>query len=332
MRRILFLIASVLVSAFFLWLALRDIELQAVVETLTHADVGWFLLGLCGVFLGLWTRAIRWRGLLGFKIRLTRAFHILNIGMLLNLIPFRAGELARSLLATREGVPFVTAATSIVVERVLDTLLVVITLSLTLSRVATAPEWVTRSALLFGVASVFAFIVLIAFARFPKVAHRIIDEAERRIPLLKRLPLGRLLGHVIDGLEPLTHPQRFAHAVGWSLISWSTSLFTYYAVERSIGITEGDLLIGGILSMTLASLSIAVPVSVAGIGPFQAAIRAAGEMAGFTAVHSATLGLLSHANSVLGYAILGTIGLLMLGVSVTSILGEREKVKTTEAT
>jgi hypothetical protein len=88
--------------------------------------------------------------------------------------------------------------------------------------------------------------------------------------------------------------------------------------------------IAALLGMTLASLSIAVPVSVAGIGPFQAAIRAAGDMAGFTAVEGATMGLLSHANSVLIYAILGTIGLLVLGVSVSSILGEREKMKPSE--
>ncbi|NWF67630.1 MAG: flippase-like domain-containing protein [Chloroflexi bacterium] len=328
MRRNLFIFASIVASVFFLWLALRDIDMAQVISVIAQTHLAWYALGLFTVFLGLWTRAVRWRGLLGFKIPLSHAFHILNIGMMLNLIPLRAGEFARSVLVIRDGVPFVTGATSIVIERVLDTLLVVVTLALLLTRVPAAPEWVTRSALLFGVASVVAFVVLIAFARFPVFGHRVIDELEKRLPLVKRLALGQLLGHMIDGLEPLTHPRRFAHAVGWTLISWVVSLITYYCIEVALGINQGDLWLGAALSMTLASLSIAVPVSVAGIGPFQLAVRAASDMAGIPATLSVPLSLLAHANAVLVYAVLGTIGLLAMGVSLSSLLGEQAKVKT----
>ncbi len=332
MRRILFLIASVLVSGFFLWLALRDIELGAVAQAIAQTNLGWYIVGLLLIVLGLWTRAIRWRGLLGNKIPLSHAFHILNIGMMLNLLPLRIGEVARSLLATRDGVPFVTGATSIVVERVVDVLLVVITLTLCLTRVPTVPQAITNSALLFGAASVVAFIVLIILARYPKFAHRLIDEVEKRLSIVKRLSLGHLFGQVIDGLEPLTHPRRFAHTIFWTLVSWFISFVTYYVLEIALGVQEGDLVLGALLSMTLASLGIAVPLSLAGIGPFQAAIRAAGEMAGFTAVQGASLGLLTHSAAVLVYCVLGTIGLLVMGVSVSSIMGEREKINTPEPT
>jgi glycosyltransferase 2 family protein len=330
MRRILFLIASVLVSGFFLWLALRDIDLAAVAQVIAQTNLLWFIAGLITVVLGLWTRAVRWRGLLDYKISLSHAFHILNIGMMLNLLPLRIGEVARSFLATRDGIPFVTVATSIVVERLLDVLLVVITLTLSLTRVPSVPEAVTNSALLFGAASIVAFIILITLARYPTFAHRLIDEVESRLPIFKRLALGHRVGQVIDGLGPLTHPRRFAHAIVWTLISWMISLATYYLFQMALGIPQGDLLLGALLSMTLASLGIAVPLSLAGIGPFQAAIRAAGEMAGFPAVYSASLGLLTHGNAVLVYAVLGTIGLIIMGVSLSSLLGGREKIPSNE--
>lgn len=331
MRRTLFLIASVVVSAFFLWLALRDIELGEVAQVIGQTNVLLFLLGLLLIVLGLWTRAIRWRGLLGKKIPLMHAFHVLNIGMMLNLIPLRVGEVARSLLVMRDGVPFVTGATSIVVERLLDVLLVVITLTICLTRVPSVPQTVTNSALLFGVASVIAFFVLIGLARYPKFAHRLIDEIEKRLPIVKRLRLGHLFGQVIDGLEPLTHLGRFAHAITWTLISWTISFVTYYVLGLALGIQQGDLVLGALLSMTLASLGIAVPLSVAGIGPFQAAIRAAGDMSGIDPVYSATYGLLAHVAAVFVYAILGTIGMLVMGVSLSSILGERDKLQSNEA-
>src|SRR5262245_40387580 len=133
MRRVIFLIASVVVSAIFLWLALRGVPLDDVVQSIRQANLLWVIAALICIPAGLWTRAIRWRGLLGSKIEVMQAFHILNIAMLLNQLPFRAGEVARSVLATRSGIPFFTAATSILVERLLDTLLVVVWLSLALT-------------------------------------------------------------------------------------------------------------------------------------------------------------------------------------------------------
>jgi uncharacterized protein (TIRG00374 family) len=251
--------------------------------------------------------------------------------MLLNLLPLRVGEVARSLLVTRDGIPFVTGATSIVVERLIDVFLVVITLTLSLTRVPSVPQAVTNSALLFGIASIAAFIILIVLARYPKFAHRLIDNVEKQLPIFKRLSLGRILGRVIDGLEPLTHLPRLAHAIFWTLVSWIISLITYYLFELALGIPQGDLMLGALLSMTLASLGIAVPLSLAGIGPFQAAIRLAGDMAGFPSVYSASLGLLTHGNAVICYGILGAIGLLVMGVSVSSLLGERDKIQPNKA-
>ncbi len=103
-------------------------------------------------FSAIWaclSRAIRWRSLLNGRIRLADSFYILSIGMMLNQLPMRAGEVARSALATRAGIPFFTAATSIIVERLLDTLYVVIVLALALTQVPDAPPAITQAATLF---------------------------------------------------------------------------------------------------------------------------------------------------------------------------------------
>lgn len=319
MRRTFLIAASVIVSALFLWLAVRDVDLEQVLDSIRQADVGWLALSLLTTASGLLTRAIRWRGLLGNRVPLIHAFHIVNITNLMNQLPLRAGEVARSLLSVREGVPIVTAATSIIVERLLDTLLVVVLLAAALSQLPNAPELATRSAALFGAASVMGFVMLVVLARYPGFAVNLLRAFEKRIPLLGKLPLRQLLAHMIEGLEPLTHWRSAAQAIGWTVISWAFSYTTFYALHRALSADPSSILLSTALALTLASFSIAIPVSVAAVGPFEAAVRVAGEAVNMPAILATSLGFLIHGMNLLSYAVWGTLGMLAMGVSLADV-------------
>ena len=319
------LVASLAVSALFLWLALRDVPLADVLESIQQANPVWVLASFGTIVLALLTRAVRWRGLLGDRIPLGRAFYILGITFLANQLPLRAGEIARSLLATRSGVPVVTAATSIIVERLLDTVMVVVLLAVGLSRLPDAVPAATQLATLFGIAAVAAFVVLILFARYPAFVHRLLEALEARIGLLRRLALRRLVDNVLDGLQPLTDWRRAAHAIGWTVIAWLVSLTTFYTLELAFNVTTVDLLLMSMMSVALASFSIAIPVSVAAIGPFEGAVRLAGEALRLNPVLATSLGFVFHGVTILAYAVLGTLGLLALGVSLGDVMGGKKE-------
>lgn len=320
MRRIVFFIASVVVSAVFLWLALRDVPVDEVLASLREANFFWILVALlCGT-IGLWTRGLRWRGLLNNRIQPVASFYMLSIAMLLNQLPFRAGEVARSALAARSGVPFFTAATSILVERLLDTLLVVIVLGATLTQIPDAPPTITQAAGLFGVAGVVAVGVLLVFARRPQWARGLLAFFERILPFLKRLPLHNLLEHILDGIQPLANLRSAIQAIVLTIISWAFSFGTFYALALSMGIESGSIFVMTLLSVTMASFAIALPVSVAAIGPFEGAVRLSGQAVGVNAALSLSLGFLFHGVTILTYAIWGTIGLIVLGVSLGDVL------------
>jgi hypothetical protein len=114
----------------------------------------------------------------------------------------------------------------------------------------------------------------------------------------------------------MTPGGRAAHALGWTVIGWTTSLFTFYALERSLNIQDVDLIIGALLGVPLVSFGVAIPVSVMSIGPYEGAVRVAGEAVSMSAVAATTLGFLFHGISVLGYAVFGVLGLAALGVSL----------------
>ncbi len=334
MRRTIFLIASLVVSIFFLWVALRGVDFQQVLKSIQQAEVGWIIVSAIGITAGLWTRGIRWHGLLDFKPPLLKTCHITNLGFLLNLLPLRVGEVARSILIMREGVPVVTAATSVVLERLIDTLLVVIMIVFSIIRIPTVPPEIIKPTIVFGAAVVFAFAVMVFFARFPVVGHRVLTAVERVLPFLKRLGMDELFDQLLVGLKPLTHLRSAIFAIAWTLICWALSILTLYALVRALNITnidgtpldESTRILLTTLGLGLAALGNAVPVSVAGIGPFEATILLAGQTVGIPKESAISLGFLFHGVNIVGYAIWGIIGLLATGVSLGDVMNSGRKV------
>lgn len=320
MRRTFIIIASVAVSSLFLWLALRGVPLGEIATNLSRANPLWVLVSVATVFIGLFIRAVRWRGLLDNRVTLRQSYMMFGVTFLLNQLPLRAGEVARSLLAARAGVPFMTAATSIVVERLLDTLIVVVILSVALTQIPLGLPAASQTAALFGIAAVAAFIVLVGLSRRPDIAHNILDFVEKRLPLVKRLNVRHLLDHILDGLKPLTHWRGAVHAIGWSLLSWGWSFGTFFALEMALGIGGDYGLTLTALAISLASFSIAIPVSIASIGPWEGAVRLAGDGVGLEPSISIALGFAFHGVSLLAYAVLGVIGLVAQGVSLGEML------------
>jgi hypothetical protein len=158
---------------------------------------------------------------------------------------------------------------------------------------------------------------------------------ERLLPFLKRLNLSRLLDNVLDGLKPLMHWRSGLHTVAWTLISWTVSAATVYVLILSLNITGVDTVSLAILGLCMAALSIAVPVSVAGIGIFEGAVQLAGTAVGLSSTDAGalSLGFLFHGINIFGYALWGVIGLLVTGISLGDVMtaqkNEPEAVEST---
>ena len=315
-RRIVFVLASVAVSAALLHVILRDIQIEEVLASIGAADPALLLLSFALVAAALFLRGIRWSVLLDRRIPIVPATHLVNVMFLGNQLPLRLGEVARSVLATRHQVPLGTSASSIVVERLIDTLIVVLMIA---AAVGGSPGLTERAAL-FGALALFSFLVLLFFARYPRHAHRILDGLLRLVPILERLPFRALLNDLLDGLRPLTHTRALLSVVFWTASAWGVSLLGYYYLHLALGI-ETDYLRSVTLGVSLAALALAVPVSIAGLGPFEGAIVVSGNIVGMDPLAAVSLGFLLHGVSVLSYVIWGTVGLLALGVSPASAFG-----------
>lgn len=319
-RRVLLILASVVVSALSLALVLRLVPLDELIQRLQKADPAYLLLAVLSVAFALFTRGIRWWILLNRRISVMESFHLINVMFLGNQLPMRLGELARGVLATRRGVPLVTSGTSIVVERLIDVLILVLLIAATVSRVPSAPTWLTDQASLLGPLALVGFLALLILAHSPDLAHRLLNKLLYAAPPLKRFPLRKQLGHLLDGLQPLTDMRTLLYTALWTACAWGGALATLYFSHRALGI-EVDYTISVPLGIALTALSIALPVSIAALGPFEFAIFVTGQLVDMSDVEAISLGFFLHGINVLSYAVWGIIGLLALGASPAMAFG-----------
>ena len=311
-KRLAVIAISIIVSAGSLLLILRGVPVADVADSIQKADSGQLLIAFLFVTLSLFTRGIRWWGLLGYRLPLIQASHIVNVMFLGNQLPLRMGEVARSLLAVRGGVPIVTSAASFVIERLVDMLAVVLMIAITVSQLPDVPPQVTQTAAVFGLLALSGFAALLILARVPESAHRILDRLLDLLPLLRRLPLKGMLDNLLAGLQPLTQIRPLVFCGVWTVIAWAMSFAAFYFLHRALGI-QVNFVHSVPLGIALASLSIALPVSIAALGPFEAAIILTGQLVGMDHLAAISLGFLLHGITVFGYAVWGALGLLVLG-------------------
>jgi uncharacterized protein (TIRG00374 family) len=317
-KRVAAVVASLVVSGVFLWLALRDIPMAEVWGSIQQAQLTWVVAAVLSGVVAIWTRAVRWSGLLSGQITVRRSFYIYGITQFMNLLPFRMGEVARTILAARERVPIVTTASSIVVERLLDLVFVLGMLVIIVPQVDDLPASVVQSVTTFSVLAIAAFVVLLVLARYPDFAQRILNMLQSRIPMLERLPLDTLLDNALDGLRPLVDLNRFLHAVLWTFISWFFSWLIFYVSGLGLGIAA-DAILFHMMGLSLAAFAVAVPLTVGAVGPFQAGVIVAGAAFGVSEVLATAEGFMVHGLTILSYVICGTWGFLALGVRFVDV-------------
>lgn len=278
-------------------------------------------------------RAIRWRVLLNETIPLKRAFSILNVSYLVNgVLPLRMGEVARAVLASRVDppVPVLKSASSIIVERMLDLLAVLVLLGFALATSPTLPDDYRAAALFFIPLLVAAFGVLIVLASQRTRLHAVLAAVVRRVAVLQRLNVTAWVDHFLDGLLPLTRPALLFQALFWTGVSWGFSVAAGYILMFAF--YEQASWSATALYIAAAAFVIAVPAVPGNIGTYEWAIMLAMSAVGYGAATDPTnisFGVVVHALNLGVYAVMGTLGFVQEGISLSQLTADVEGYRTT---
>ncbi len=274
----------------------------------------WYVIPCIAVSaLGLWLRSLRWRVLLEGRISPRHSFHILNVSYFVNgVLPLRVGEVVRAVLAARidPPVPVLTSLSTIVLERLLDTLAVFALVGLTLLVLPVGLKIGFVGAVL-GVGTVIGVLVLALFAARPHWAHGVLDAFARVIVPLRGERLHRWLDHFLAGIEPLASPRKTLLLVWWTGIAWAASVAAGYVLLFAVFDAPGWT--ASMAFVALASFAIAVPAVPGNLGPFEAAVvfalASTDMVAEPTDAPAVAFALLLHAVNLVTYIGLGLVGL-----------------------
>ena len=263
---------GLIVSAVALVLALAGIDLRRVGETLAQAEYVYLIPASAAMLVYLVCRSVRWRVLLGPEVRLWRCFWVTNIGYLVsNVFPFRLGDPARAVVIGQGGQVSTTAALStVVVERVLDMLMVVVLLAGVMPFVSGA-ESAAGAGLIAGGAALAALAVLVLLAFRPDWGRRVVRRVLGWIPRLDAERWAQALDGLFEGLAPLRSGRKGLVLLAWSVVTWALVVGFYWALIRAF-LPRPPALAAPFL-VCVVGLGMAVPSSPGAVGVFHAVAR-----------------------------------------------------------
>ena len=315
---------GIAVSILALLLVVRQVDVVAVGRVLGSAAPGWVIAVAACIAIDVVCRTIRWQGLLApiRQIRLAPVLGYLLVGYLANnVLPARLGELVRShYLGDREGMSRATTLGTIVVERVVDTAVLVAIASAAILLLHV--RGIVASAVLLGVGLTGMLVVALAVAL---VAHRL-PYAGRAVSAIERWPsVVRLAGSLRGGLAVAGRPGTVAVAVAWSLAAWSATVVAFAAAGQAVGVEltwgQAALLAAGV------SLATAIPAGPGYLGTFELAAVEVAAVFGVGADPAVALAVLVHAVILVLTSLGGAIALLRLGWRRTETPAARDETR-----
>ncbi len=287
-RTALILLLTAGLLAFFV----RNADLAGVWAEMRRADPGLLLASLLFTAVTYALRAWRWQYLLRpiGRAPYASALRATIIGFAASaLLPARAGEIIRPyLLARREGFSTAAAFATIVLERLLDLVTVLLLFSaflLFFDPGLAVTDARTFAAIRVGaggaaVTAVVGLAGLAVLAGHPERLGRAAGRLERWLPARIASVLERLVARFAAGMAVLRMPSELARAMAISVPLWMSIAAGIWLAARAFHITLPFT--GSFLVMSLLVVGVAVPTPGA-IGGFHAAFRV-----GVTAFYGAT--------------------------------------------
>jgi uncharacterized protein (TIRG00374 family) len=322
LRTVLVLLLTFGLLAYFL----RDADMREVWAEARRADPGDLVLALVATLAAYVLRALRWQYLLApiGPTHFTTAFRTTVIGFAASaLLPARAGEVIRPyLLARREGLSATAVFATIILERLLDLLTVLLLFAAFVflgaaGVVAEDPAELTRVKVGGATAAggaLAALAVLFALAGHPERLEMLTLKIEKFLPAALARASARFVKTFAQGLAVMRQPRRLVASLALSAPLWVSIAAGIWLTSRAFHITFPFS--ASFLVMTMLVVGVAVPTPGA-IGGFHAFFQLAVESF-FAAPHDRAVGaaIVLHAISVVPVTILGLLYMVSEGMTL----------------
>ena len=300
---------GIAISIAAIWVLIHSVDLDAAFAVLRTASPAWILAMLVTATIDIGARGARWRTLLApiAPLRYRRVLGYTYIGYLANnVLPARLGELYRShALGEGEGVSRTTVLGTVVVERVVDTVMVVAIASVAV--LVLSVRGAMTSAVLLGLAFVSLVVIVLGLGI---AAHRLPGAARATEIIARRPRLLELLRRLREGLAVAGRPSVVIGAIAFSALAWAASTATFLAAGQAVGVqlsvAQAALMVSGVALVSI------VPAGPGFVGTFELTVVAIADSLGIPRDSAFALGLLVHIVILATTSIGGVVALVAL--------------------
>ena len=310
---------SVAFAAVFLWLAFRDFKFDKLRDSLSDANYLWVMVSAVFGILAYWFRAIRWNILLeplGYSISNSNSLWTISFGYLMNLTIPRSGEVARATaLYGVENVPVDKSFGTIILERVIDLLCMLVFLALTLFfKYNVIVSFFKTAHVTFNPLYSIGFLVILFVGIFLFFRYK---DAFKKYPLLNKIIL--FVEGIFKGITSIFKLKQNFKFILYTIAIWVCYYLAAYMVCFALPETSNFSIADGFYIIVIGTLGMMVPAS-GGIGAFHFALKvgisALFVSMGKNAEDGAQVGLsyafLSHTLQMVIMLVMGLISLPML--------------------
>lgn len=284
----------------------------------------WMLAIVVSFMLSNWFRALRWNMLLrgmGYQPKTYNTFWSTMIGYWVNTILPRIGELSRPIVASRyEKIPFDKVMGTIVVDRVLDVLSLLVIIGITfLLQFNLLWNFLTRNNQLTGIwtSPVFWTVIVLFSISVPYILYKIRHK-------IKDLPFFYKVENIIygfwEGVKSIKKTENHTLFFVYSVLIWflyyTMPLFCFWAFPPTAHLTP----MAALVVFVFSAMGILVPTP-GGIGAYQYLVSLA-----LVSFYGITNGdAFSFSNIIFVVVTLNNIILGLLGYVVLPILNKRDE-------
>jgi uncharacterized protein (TIRG00374 family) len=312
-RRAVMVVLGLLISALFLWLAVRKVSVSGVWKGLREANYAWVLPSLAFTLLTTWLKAVRWRMLFDRPETVpTRvAFWGICIGLgLNNVLPSRAGEVGRIFAVRRvTGHSAFEIGMTILVERVLD-LLVVAMFALAIWPWLPHRGWINALALVCAAVVAGFLVTIVLLAAFRSRIARLLPRLLRRVPRVSPDRAVSVQEGLRAGARILLHPGRLGLAAFVTALGWAAAGLGGLVLMPAFGFDSGTL--APWLVLVASTFAVTIPSSAGAAGVYEASVQASLTAFGISSNNALSFALVLHAVNFFPVILLAIVGSAVL--------------------
>jgi uncharacterized protein (TIRG00374 family) len=321
--QILKIAAFLALGILLLYFAFREVAFDELARTLQRVNFWWIGLSLTFAFISFFLRARRWMLLiepLGFKPSFKNTYHSLMVGYLSNYALPRLGELTRCVtLGNREKIPVDSLFGTVIIERVVDLLMLMLILVVLLF------SWMDKFGAFFGEqvygplqqkftelfgGTLVFWLIVVSTVLLILLLIYLFRRRLARFTLLRKIK-AILIG-ILDGLKTIYRMKRKWEFILHSVLIWFLYILMTWVVVYSLEELSGLTFIDGMFLLVIGGLGMSAPVT-AGFGAYHW-ITSRGLMFvyGFSLETGTAYAILAHESNSLLTIVLGAISYTVL--------------------